>query len=470
MDAPSDLPYDGRRADALITVTARSAAGSAAQTPSAEILIMDRSLSMSGYKLEEAKRAMCAAIDTLRDGTLLGIVAGNHQADVIFPTTGGLARVDAWTREDAKLRVAGQLSEGGTAIGQWLARARRLFATVESPGTVRHAVLYTDGKNEHETPEQLGEILTMCTDRFVCHARGLGEDWHYTELLRVTEALHGTADAVVTISDLTEDFTRLMREAQQIVVPRVYLGLRLNSRFELAFVRQTRPVQAELVARQQQDGETHVPLGSWPAESRQYQISLRFEPDSLTVDETLRAVRVTLHAEFPDGARQPCSESAAMVVCRRSTPGPGIVPSPHLTRVEDERELGMAIRACADAHRLGDLDRADRELRLAIGLATSLGDTKHLEQLREVAADGPDGRLQVRRNVSRGQIQRMGIDSTKTTDGPVDPHHLPPHDSGLPRVCPRCGTTSTSPTAKFCEECGHRFADAGAAGGPLDGS
>ncbi|MFE0349873.1 vWA domain-containing protein [Streptomyces griseoluteus] len=465
MDSPSDLPYDERRADALITVTAHSAAGPAPQVQSAQVLIMDRSLSMSRHKLDEAKRAMCAAIDTLRDGTLLGIVAGNHQAEVIFPLTGGLAVVDARSREDAKLRVVGQLAEGGTAIGQWLDRARDLFASVESPGTVRHAVLYTDGKDEHETPEQLGEILASCADRFICHARGLGDDWHHAELLRITEALHGTAEAVVTIADLTEDFTRLMREAQRIVVPRLYLGLRLNSRFQLAFVRQTRPFEADLTGRQvRRDGETHVPLGSWPAESRQYQISLRFDPDTLTVDELMRAARVTLHAEFPDGTRRPCSESAAMAVRRRATPGFGIVRSPDLTRVENERELGMAMRACADAQLRGDLDRADHELRLATGLAESLGDTARLRLLRAVATTGPDGRPRLRRDASRGQMLRIGVDSTKTVSRPVESRELSVRDTGLPRVCPRCDTTATSPTAKFCEECGHPFG----AGGPVD--
>ncbi|WP_030811943.1 VWA domain-containing protein [Streptomyces sp. NRRL F-2799] len=464
MDSPSDLPHDERRADALITVTAHSPAGPVPQVQSAHVLIMDRSLSMSRHKLDEAKRAMCAAIDTLRDGTLLGIVAGNHRAEVIFPPSGGLAVVDARSREDAKLRVVGQLPEGGTAIGQWLARARDLFASMESPGTVRHAVLYTDGKDEHETPEQLGEVLASCADRFICHARGLGDDWHHDELLRITQALHGTAEAVVTIADLTEDFTRLMREAQRVVVPRLYLGLRLNSRFRLAFVRQTRPVEADLTGRQLEDGETHVPLGSWPAESRQYQVSLRFEPDSLTVDELLRAARVTLHAEFPDGTRRPCSESAAMVVRRRATPGFGIARSPDLTRVENERELGMAMRACADARLRGDLDRADRELRLATGLAESLGDTARLRLLRAVATTGPDGRPRLRRDASRGQMLRIGVDSTKTVSRPVESRELPLRDTGLPRVCPNCNTTAASPTAKFCEECGHPFG----AAGPVD--
>ncbi|MFE9019883.1 VWA domain-containing protein [Streptomyces sp. NPDC007808] len=471
VDAPSDLAYDEQRADALVTVTARSTADAAPGAPGAEILIMDRSLSMSGHKLDEAKRAMCAAIDTLRDGTRLGIVAGHHRAEVIFPATGGLARVDAVTREDAKLRVAGQFAEGGTAIGEWLTCARQLFAAADAPGTVRHAVLYTDGKDEHETPEQLGDVLTACADRFVCDARGLGDDWHYSELLRITEALHGTAEAVVTISDLTEDFTRLMRHAQRIVVPRVYLGLRLNDRFELAFVRQTRPVEAELTMRQSHDGETHVPLGSWPPETRQYLVSLRFDPDALTVDEELRAARVTLHTERADGSRGPCSETAAMVVRRRSTPGFGIPRSANLTRVENERELGMAMRACADAHLRGDLDRADRELRLATGLAQDLRDTVRLRLLRAVATTGPDGRVRVRRDVSRAEIQKIGVDSTKTVAPLVDAVRLPPGDAwSPPRACPRCGTVSVSASAKFCEECGHRLGDGALGGEPVDAS
>ncbi|MFL4951128.1 vWA domain-containing protein [Streptomyces sp. MMS24-I31] len=470
MDAPADLAHDASRADALVTVRARPAGEAAPQAPTAEILIMDRSLSMAGRgKLDEAKRAMCAAIDTLRDGTHLGIVSGNHRAEVIFPPDGGLARVDAAARETAKARVVSQLAEGGTAIGQWLACADRLFATVSAPGSVRHAVLYTDGKDEHETPEQLGAVLAACTDRFVCDARGLGEDWNYAELLRITEALHGGAEAVVTISDLTEDFTRLMRQAQSIVVARVYLGLRLNERFRLDFVRQTRPVEAELTARQPHDGETHVPLGSWsPDEARQYQVSLRFEPASLTVDENLRAARLTLHAEGADGARGPCSETRSMVVRRRAAAGFGIPRSPNLTRVENERELGMAMRACADAQQRGDGERADRELRIAVGLAEELRDTARLRLLRSVSVTGPDGRLQVRRDASRGQMQRLGLESTRTAAPPAGAVELPSLDGTLRRVCSRCGTPASVGTAKFCEECGHRFGDGPANDAPVD--
>lgn len=469
VDAPEDVAHEDRRAGALVTVRASPAGTAAGPSAAAEVLIMDRSLSMAGHgKLDEAKVAMCAAVDTLRDGTYLGIVAGHHRAEVIFPPDGVPVRVDAAAREHAKACVAVQLAEGGTAIGEWLACADRLFSAVPSPGVVRHAVLYTDGKDEHETPEELDTVLRACTDRFVCDARGLGEDWNFLELLRITQALHGGAEAVVNLSDLTGDFVRLMREAQRVVVARAYLGLRLNSRFRLDFVRQTLPVQADLTTRQEQGDEIHVPLGSWsPDTVRQYQVSLCYDPESLAVDEKLRAARITLHAEGADGTRRPCSETRNMVLRRRASPGLEFPRSPNLTRVENELELGMAMRACADAQQRGDFTRADRELRIATGLAEDLRDGARLELLRSVSETGPDGRLRVRRDASRGQMQRLGLDSVKSAAPPAAMMQPPPGDGVLPRVCPQCGTTSVG-TARFCERCGHRFGDRPAADTGVD--
>jgi hypothetical protein len=129
------------------------------------------------------------------------------------------------------------------------------------------------------------------------------------------------------------------------------------------------------------------------------------------------------------------------------------------------------MRACVDAHARGDLEQADQELRLAIGFAESLRDTVRLGQLRAVATTGPDGRLRVRRDVSRGQMQALGLFSTRTAGvPPVDALEPPSSDAAAPRVCPRCGTPSMSPAACFCEKCGRRLGDAGPGGEPVDAS
>lgn len=474
MGTVADQALGDDRADALLTVSAASSARAAAGA-GALVLIMDTSLSMTNRgKLDEAKRAVCAAIDTLHEGTRLAVVAGSRPAEVIYPPGGGLVRVTTAVKAAAKFEVIHQIAGGGTAIGSWLACARQLFAEGTPPGTVRHAVLYTDGRNEHETSEQLDRTLAECGDQFVCDARGLGDDWDYKVLLRITQALHGDPKAVVRIADLTDDFTRLMRQAQRVVVGRTRLDLRLDGRFQLDFVRQNRPVEAELTGQSYaSDDEVHVPLGSWsPGDWAQYQVSLRYAPESLPVEEEIRAARVWLRAEHGDGTWQECAESRPLVVRRRATPAFRNVRL-DLTRVEDLRELNMAMRACADAHEDGDVDRADEELRTAVELATALDDPTRLALLHAMAVSGTDGRLRMRRGLPRGEVQRLGLESTRTGPMPADVVDPPIPSTPRRRRCAR-GHWTTSHWVNFCEECGEPFArtdsvpgGAAAGGGPV---
>jgi len=451
VEAIRELTFDEKRADALITVTARPAPGNAPDARGAEILIMDRSLSMaSGTKLDEAKRAMCAAIDTLRDGSYLGIIAGDDKAETVYPAGGGLAVVDADIKEAAKQQVKNQRPQGGTAIGSWLTLADKLFGAAAGR-TVRHAVLYTDGKNEYETSEQLGTALASCADRFVCDARGLGDDWNYAELLRITEALHGTSNAVISIPDLAEDFAQLMRDTQRLLVPHVYLVLKLNKQFRLHFVRQTHPVEADLTNLQQGHGrEIQVPLGSWAPGIGRYQLSMSFEGD-MPIGEELRAARVELHAGTPDSGREPCAMAA--VVVRRHEPGIKPGKPEDLTRVEDGHALGQAMRACADAYLNGDTATADYELNLAMDLAPRLGGDARLGLLEAVAIVGDDGTARLRPDVTRGEMQKIGLDSTKTGYLPADATDLPPADAA--RCCRHCGETTDARDLKYCKRCRH---------------
>ena len=139
-------------------------------------------------------------------------LSGKHA--VVTGAASGLAVAGPETRRAAKRRITALWAEGGTAIGRWLTHTADLLESAP-PGAVRHASLYTDGRNEHETPKQLERALADCADRFVCDARGLGDDWSYTELLHITQALHGSARAVDAGSltdDQAEDIgTALMR-------------------------------------------------------------------------------------------------------------------------------------------------------------------------------------------------------------------------------------------------------------------
>jgi hypothetical protein len=469
IDAPCDLAVNDNRVRALITIEVHRGDAAVAAGRTAEILIMDRSRSMMGQnKIHEARRAACAAIDVLSDGVLLGIIAGNSKAESVFPAARGLAAVNAETKAAAKRQVMSLRPEGGTEIGRWLAAAGELFATVPAAGVIRHAVLYSDGKNEHQTREELDATLSTCTDRFVCDVRGLGTDWDYAELLHIAEALHGDAVAVLRSADLADDFTRLMARARRLVVPRAYLRLRPDGRFRIDSIAQTHPVQADLTDQQRSaDGTAiDVPLGAWEQETRRYELSLRFDPNALPMAEDVRATAVELLAETADGARERHAH-APLVVRRHDMPGFETVIPEGLTQVEKEREVTFAIKACANAGLNGRTAEADAELDKAIRLAREIDDVR-LPLLTGLATIGPYGRSRLRPDVTRGQLQELGIESVRTgmrviTADPADEADQSNDQAGRPsfsaRTCRVCGETTYAADPKGCEDCGALFED-----------
>ncbi len=78
-----------------------------------------------------------------------------------------MVRMDERTRAEAKAAVATFWADGGTAMGTWLRLATSVFASV--PGLAqKHAILLTDGINQHETPEQLSAAIENARGQFQC--------------------------------------------------------------------------------------------------------------------------------------------------------------------------------------------------------------------------------------------------------------------------------------------------------------
>jgi Mg-chelatase subunit ChlD len=477
VDATRELARDADSLAALVTVTAqRSERGAAMASAAAEVIIMDRSLSMHRHgKLEEAKRAVHAAIEALADGTYFAVIAGNHAAEQVYPPDGTLRRATAQARDEARNQVANIEAVGGTAMSTWLTLADRLFG--QATDAVRHAVLFTDGINEHETTRVLDSALDACRDHFVCDVRGIGVDWNPGELRRIAGALQGEVEAIIEITDLRDDFTRLMAHAQTLVVPRAYLRLKLDPHFRLESVRQIRPAENDLTGHQipADGGVTDVPLLAWGEESRDYLVQLRVEPGTPT-NEELRAARIDIVAESrPGQPLMPCARPAALAVRWLAHRQP---PPVHrrVTEALDATRLSAATQAGLAAYARGDLPAALREFGTAVLIARSLGATRHLERLRRVITIDELDHVQLRDRISPGDLRILDTGSVNHRPGPAprepallgstvfgstvrEPDGGP--DRLVVRRCPR-GHVTRTPDARYCEEldCDYEFADA----------
>lgn len=488
VDATSDLARDTDRVGALVTVEAQqSERGAAAAADAAEIVIMDRSLSMHRQgKLQQAKGAVEAAIDALADGTYFAVIAGNHDTEQVYPGGGELECVSARAKTEAKVRVSNLAAAGGTAMGTWLTLADQIFGQV--PDAVRHAVLYTDGINEHETTEQLGTALRACRDHFVCDVRGVGVDWDQRELRQIAGALQGKVEAIIDIADLRRDFTRLIEHAQRLHVPETYLRLTLDHRFRLEAVRQIRPTESDLTSHvmPQDGGVVDIPLLAWGDETRDYLVVLRVHPGSLPYDDEVRAARVDIvSGRLTAEAPVPCAAAVAVTVRRQShrDSGPANVT---VRQAQDLMRLGEATRAGIDAYQRGDTETAVRELTVAVGIARRLGASAHLARLRRLVTIDEHGEVRLRPGISRadllvtdtGSVDHRGVQqpaaqvpgSRLTERDPAGQE--PPAGDGRPpaghgplagqrlvrRVCPR-GHVTEARVVKYCEEqgCDHEF-------------
>jgi hypothetical protein len=417
IDQNQFLPEGGRTVNAVVTVTSsadmRPAQSDA--TRSAEIIMVDCSGSMDvpNTKMMSARTAVSAAIDVLHDGTAFAVVAGTNTAWPVFPADGTMAIASPSSRATAQNAAMSLRASGGTAIGTWLRLACAIFETY--PAQLRHAILLTDGKNQHETPDQLQAAIRRCEGLFSCDCRGVGTDWEVAELRRISTALLGTVDIVADPAGLAADFTAMMENAMGKQIADVALRVWTPQSAVVQFVKQVAPAVADLTVRRQQAGPQagDYPTGAWgPGESRDYHVSVEVNPAG--VGQEMLAARVSL-----------VSGSAS----DRTLLGQGLVRAvwtddealstklnPRVAHYTGQAELAEAIQDGLEARKQGDEDTATAKLGRAVKLAQQSGNEDTAKLLAKVVdvMDAATGTVRLKKSVADADEMALDTRSTKT--------------------------------------------------------
>jgi von Willebrand factor type A C-terminal domain/von Willebrand factor type A domain len=413
IDQNQFLPDGGRTVNAVVTVTSSADMAPARSDTgrSAEIIMVDCSGSMDvpTTKIASARAAVAAAIDVLHDGTAFAVVAGTNTAWPVFPTDGTMAIADASSRAAAQRAATTLRASGGTAIGTWLRLACAIFETY--PAQLRHAILLTDGKNQHETPEQLQAAIGRCEGLFSCDCRGVGTDWEVAELRKISTALLGTVDIVADPAGLAADFTAMMENAMGKQVADVALRVWTPQSAVVQFVKQVAPTVEDLTGRRTQTGAQagDYPTGAWgPGESRDYHVSVAVNPAG--VGQEMLAARVSL-------------------VSGSDVLGQGLVRAvwtddealstkinPRVAHYTGQAELADAIQDGLEARKQGDEETATAKLGRAVKLAQQSGNEDTAKLLAKVVdvVDAATGTVRLKKAVADADEMALDTRSTKT--------------------------------------------------------
>ncbi|MEU6660786.1 VWA domain-containing protein [Streptomyces sp. NPDC046821] len=422
------LPEGGREVNAIVTVTSTgggTVGGAAPQFyaagrgPDAAVALMvdcSGSMDYPPTKMRNARDATAAAIDALRDGVHFAVIGGTHVAKEVYPGDGGLAVADTRTRDEARQALRKLSAGGGTAIGTWLGLADRLLGSADLPASaVRHGILLTDGRNEHEAPEDLKASLDACAGRFTCDARGVGTDWEVKEVTGIASALLGTADIVADPAGLAADFTHMMETAMGKEVADVALRLWTPLGSEIKFVKQVAPTVEELTDRRTEAGPRagDYPTGSWGDESRDYHVCVRV-PEAELGQEML-AARVSLVIPGADGTVQNLAQGLVRAVWTDDMAASTSI-NPQVAHYTGQAELAQVIQQGLDARKAGDLDGATAKLGRAVQLAAASGNADTAKLLSKVVdvVDAVEGTVRLKAKVAEADEMTLETRSTKT--------------------------------------------------------
>jgi hypothetical protein len=393
--------------DAIVSIAAVGDAAPAAERVEAVIIDCSTSMLKPAGKFDAAKRATAAAIEELTDGTYFVIVAGTAHAAPVYPSDGVPTRAGGASRAAAARAVDGLRPNGGTAMGTWLAYVRAIVR--EFPGALTHAILLTDGKDEHETPEELQREIAESTGDFTCDCRGVGTDWHVEELRSISSALLGTVDIVADPDDLAEDFAAMMRTSMGKTIPELTLRLWTPAGARVEFVKQVAPTVEDLTTRRVESGSQigEYPLGAWGAEDRDYHIQVEVEPAAAGREKLAARVSVVAGGEV-------LGEGLVKTVWTADTALSAKI-SRRVAHYTGQAELAQAVQDGLSARKDGDVATATAKLQRAMELAVESGNDGTATLLRGVIdVDERSGTARLKREVAAADEMALDARSTKT--------------------------------------------------------
>lgn len=197
-------------------------------------LVLDRSNSMNGARLDRVKMAAQQIIDQLGSEDVISVVAFNDRAEVIIPAT--------TVRDKAalKARVSFMNASGGTEILQGLQAGLDQNRRFLAPRLVNHIILLTDGNTFGDEVASLELAKSAVEQGIAISAMGLGQDWNDAFLDELATTTGGLCRYVTSSTMVVQFLNDHVRNLSSVFAERMNMtvatdpDIRLESAFKLA--------------------------------------------------------------------------------------------------------------------------------------------------------------------------------------------------------------------------------------------
>ncbi len=198
-------------------------------------LVVDRSTSMQGEKMDLTKAAALQVLRMLRPDDIFGIVIFGDRAEVTIPST--------FLRDPKHLqsRIQAIQTGGATEIFQGLEAGLTELRRGLDPGRSTNLILLTDGHTYGDEPQCLELAADAARQNITIHGFGIGTDWNDIFLDRLTGATGGRSTYIATPLDIQRVLTDKFKALEGAFVDDVLLETSALEGVEIDYVFRLQP-------------------------------------------------------------------------------------------------------------------------------------------------------------------------------------------------------------------------------------
>jgi uncharacterized protein YegL len=375
-------------------------------------LVIDRSSSMRGERLNQVKEAAGRIIDQLSPDDYISLVVFNDRADVVLPAQ----RVTS--KADLKRTIGGVEAAGGTEMATGMALALQEVQRPMLSRGINRLLLLTDGRT-YGDESQCVDIVRRAQGRGIgLTALGVGNEWNEDLLETMTARENSRAQYISAAQEITTVFADEIKRLHSIFAQNVHLQIAARPGGMVRALDRVRPFIASLPIVEEAELRWAAGLGEWPGSDVQAFLLEVVVPPLSPGDFPL--LKLALRYDLPGAhLRDQVSEEIVKI---------GVRPAAQLTHEIDgtvkywlERLVAYRLQANAwQSVAAGRLDEATRALQMAGTRLFEAGEIALAQTVQEEAtrllrsgSASEEGRKRIKFG-TRGLMGRMPGDQRET--------------------------------------------------------
>jgi len=366
-------------------------------------LILDRSGSMRGEKIQRVKDAVGLVVDRLSDGDCLSVVTFSNRTSTMFGSRQLQSLAD---RDQIKKQVGKLMASGGTRMAPAIRAGLEEVKKRWSPTFINRLVLLTDGRTEKER-DCLEEADGAGIEQVSILALGVGTDWNEDLLIEIGAKSGGQADYIADAHEIGQYFESAVASMQSAVVHDTSLTFRLASGVQPRRVGRVVPLISDLGYGPIDDRFVSLPLGELQKDCGQVLLVELVLPARQA--GTFRVAQAEIAYDVPLHSRMQEKVRADILIEFTDDPAAAQHTDPHvMSIVEKVHAFDLQTRALQEVE-AGDLGGATRKLRAAATILLDQGEAE-LAQTMKLEAD----KLEEQGQMTSGGRKTIKFESGKT--------------------------------------------------------